>query len=225
MNSMYEKLMGLPIFAGASHQKLCDLVGKHPFHFLKYAPGETIVNKGDPCTHLKSIITGQVRMTVTNADSRFSVSQTLSAPDVICPDFFFGKTTRYPASATAISDTGIMQIDKNDYLKIINSDPVFLFNYLNILSLNAQLSVEGVLALTSGSIEKRIAYWVIALTQKNGTDITLECRQRDLYAVFGVPRQSLLAALDSMQERGLISYTTRAIRINDRRSLLSSLSD
>ena len=81
------------------------------------------------------------------------------------------------------------------------------------------------LALTSGSIEKRIAYWVIALTQKNGTDITLECRQRDLYAVFGVPRQSLLAALDSMQERGLISYTTRAIRINDRRSLLSSLSD
>lgn len=223
MNSMYDKLMGLPIFAGTSHQKLCELVGKHKFHFLKYAPGDTIITKGEPCTHLKSIITGQVRMTVTNADARFCVSQTLSSPDVICPDFFFGKFTRYPASVTAISDVGIMQIDKNDYLRIINSDPVFLFNYLNMLSLNAQLSVEGVLALTSGDIEKRIAYWIIALTQKNGTEICLECRQRDLYSVFGVPRQSLIAALESMQARGLITYTPRAINITDRRLLLSAL--
>ena len=225
MNSMYEKLLGLPIFAGASNQKLIELVGKHKFHFLKYAPGETIVTKGEQCTHLKSIITGQVRMTIANADSRFCVSQTLSAPDVICPDFFFGKITHYPATITALTEVGIMQIQKTDYLKIINSDPVFLFNYLNLLSLNAQLSVEGVLALTSGDIEKRIAYWVVALTQKNGTSITLECRQRDLYAVFGVPRQSLISALDSMQEKGLITYTPRAISITDRRKLLATLSD
>ena len=223
MNSMYETLMGLPTFAGASRQKLIELVGKYKFHFLKYAPGETIVSKGDPCTHLKSIITGQVRMTLANDSARFCVSQTLSAPDVICPDFFFGKTTTYPASVTALTDAGIMQIDKNDYLRIINSDPVFLFNYLNMLSLNAQLSVEGILALTSGDIAKRIAYWIAALTQKNGTDITLECRQRDLYAVFGVPRQSLVAALDSMQDQGLITYTTRVIKVTDRRRLIDAL--
>lgn len=224
MDSMYETLLGLPLFAGVSHQKISDIIGKNKFHFLKYTDGETIINAGDPCTHLKSIITGAARLTISNATHRFKVSQTLQAPDVICPDFFFGKTTHYPASAVAIGDVGIMQIDKTDYLRIINSDPVFLFNYLNLLSMNAQLSIEGVLALTSGNLEQRIIYWIVALTQNNGRNIKLECRHKDMYTVFGVPRQSLIAALDNLCQQGLIDYDSQEIRVIDRRKLLDQLS-
>ena len=162
-------------------------------------------------------------MTISNADSHVKVSQTLEAPEPIAPDFFFGRTTRYPASVTAIGSCGIMQIDKKEYIGIINSDSVFLFNYLNMLSMNAQLSTDGVLALTSGDLRKRIAYWVVALTQLNGKDITMECRQRDLYSVFGVPRQSLIAALTEMKSAGLLDYTSSRIEINDRRKLLNLL--
>ena len=224
MDSMYETLLGLPLFAGVSHQKISDIIGKNKFHFLKYADGGTIVTAGEPCTHIKSIITGEARLTIANPSNRFRVSQTLQAPDVICPDFFFGKTTHYPASVKAIGETGIMQIDKSDYLRIINSDPVFLFNYLNLLSMNAQMSVEGVLALTSGNLEQRIIYWIVALTQNNGKDIVLECRHKDMYTVFGVPRQSLLAALNTLRDRGLIDYTPHEIRVIDRRKFLDMLS-
>ena len=92
-----------------------------------------------------------------------------------------------------------------------------------MLSMNAQLSTDGVLALTSGDLRKRIAYWVVALTQLNGKDITMECRQRDLYSVFGVPRQSLIAALTEMKSAGLLDYTSSRIEINDRRKLLNLL--
>ena len=117
-----------------------------------------------------------------------------------------------------------MQIDKSDYLRIINTDPVFLFNYLNLLSMNAQLSVEGVLALTSGNLEQRIIYWIVALTQNNGRNIKLECRHKDMYTVFGVPRQSLIAALNNLQQQGLIDYDSQEIRVADRRNLLDRLS-
>lgn len=220
---MYETLLGLPIFAGVSRQKISEIVGKNRFHFLKYADGETIVNKGDICTHMKSVIAGKVHVTVESDDNKFKVTQTLSAPDVIAPDFFFGRTTRYPATVKAVGNTGIMQIDKNDFLNIINSDPIFLFNYLNLLSMNAQLSVEGILALTSGSLEKRIAYWIVALTQSNGQDITLQCRQRDMYTVFGVPRQSLVSALEAMQAAGIITFTPQQIYVTDRRLLTDIL--
>ena len=123
----------------------------------------------------------------------------------------------------AKGDVGIMQIDKNDYLKIIDSDPVFLFNYLNMLSMNAQLSHEGVLALTSGDLQKRIAYWIIALSQRNGKDIVLECRQRNMYGVFGVQRQSLVAALTDMKEAGALDFTTNEISVIDRRKLVEIL--
>ncbi len=222
---MYETLLGMPLFAGISRQKMSETIGKYKFHFLKFAPGDKIVSEGDPCTHLKSIIAGSVRTSIESPDRRFRVTQTLSAPDIIAPDFFFGKTTTHPATVEAIEKVGILQLDKTDFLSIINSDPIFLFNYLNILSTNAQRSVEGILALTSGTLEKRIAYWIVALTQANGKDISLQCRQRDMYAVFGVPRQSLVSALDRMAQESIIEYSPTEIRVIDRRLLLSLLSD
>lgn len=220
---MYDTIMGLPLFAGASHEKISEVIGKYKFHFLKYTEGQTIVTAGETCTHLKCIISGSVSLTITNETRRFRVRQTLNAPDVIAPDFFFGKITHYLAEAVALNDVGIVQIDKNDYMRIITSDPIFLFNYLNLLSMNAQLSVEGVLALTSGSLEKRICYWIIALTQNNGTDIMLECRHKDMYTVFGVPRQSLICALDNLRDMGIIEYDPGEIRVSDRRKLMEIL--
>ena len=61
--------------------------------------------------------------------------------------------------------------------------------------MNAQKSVDGILALSSGNLEERIAFWIIALTQSSGSDIKISCRQRDLYSLFGVQRTSFFATL------------------------------
>lgn len=223
MDSMYEILMGLPLFKGVSYERLSEIVGTAKFHFLKYLAGERIINAGDACTHIQFVISGSVRVTMSNADGRFKVSQTLKAPDVIAPDFLFGRATHYPCTVNAIEPAGLLQISKADYVTILNSDPVFLFNFLNTLSMNAQKAIEGVLAVAAGSLEERIAFWIIALTQRSGTDITLTCRQRDLYALFGVQRTSFIATLERMKERGLIEYDPTEIRITSRSGLLEML--
>lgn len=221
--SMYETLRDLPLFKGVSEEKISDIIEKTRFHFLKYEDGATIIEAGELCTHIRSVVSGKVKITVSNSDGRFRVTETVDAPDVIAPDFFFGKTTTYPGTVVASGPVGILQIEKADYLKIINSDPVFLFNYLNLLSMDAQLATQGVLALTSGDLEKRIAYWIVALTDRAGKDIIMECRQRDMYTVFGVQRQSLIAALTNMKERGLIDFSPNRIEVTDRRRLLELL--
>lgn len=223
MNSMFEILMGLPLFKGVTRERIAEIVGMAKFHFLKYLQGENIVTAGSPCTHIKFIISGSARSTIVNSDGRFSVSQTLVAPDVIAPDYLFGKATDYPSTVTAIEPTGILQITKSDYIKILNSDPIFMFNFLNLLSMNAQKAVDGVLALTTGSTEERIAFWIIALTQPSGRDITLSCRQRDLYSFFGVQRSSFISILEGMKERGILDFNQNEIRITNRRDLLNIL--
>ena len=223
MDSMYEILMGLPLFKGVSHEKISEIVGMAKFHFLKYFPNEIILNAGDQCTHIKFIISGKARLTIANSDDRFKVSQTLEAPNVIAPEFLFGRAPFYPCTAEAIEATGILHISKSDYIKILNTDEIFLFNFLNILSKNAQKAVDGILAITTGSLEERIAFWIISLTQRGGTDIALTCRQRDLYSLFGVQRTSFLATLESMRNRGIIEYNNNEIRINSRDSLLDIL--
>ncbi|MDE6085107.1 MAG: helix-turn-helix domain-containing protein, partial [Muribaculaceae bacterium] len=83
--------------------------------------------------------------------------------------------------------------------------------------------VDGILALTSGTLAERLAYWILALTQKSGTDITLTCKTRDLYLLFGVQRSSFMATLDSMKERGYIDYGPGIMYIKNRQDLYSIL--
>lgn len=78
MDSMFQTLMQMPLFHGVSYNKLSEILGKHRFHFLKYTDNERIISAGDLCTHLSTVVSGKVRMTISNADGHVKVSQTLT---------------------------------------------------------------------------------------------------------------------------------------------------
>jgi len=221
IDSMFERLSEIPFFRGASKDLMERTVGMAKFHFLKYDAGQTIVTTGEPCSHARFVLDGSVRISIENADGRFRIGQTLTAPDVISPDFLFGHTTLYPGTVTAIGIVNTVQISKNDLIKILQSDSIFLYNMLNYLSMNSQKCIDGILSLSTGSIEERIATWVVAMTQPTSSDITLSCRQRDLYSVFGVQRSSFFTTLDHLRDRGIITYSTGEIQVLDRRAMLS----
>ena len=223
MSSMFELLMNLPLFRGVSRSRIAEVVGSAKFHFLKYPKGETVVRAGEECTHLAFVISGSVRSEISNSSKRFSVSQTLKAPSAIAPDFLFGRTTRYPGTVVALTDCSILKITKVDYIRILNADQVFMFNFLNTLSVNAQKALDGILALTSGGLDERIAFWIIALTQPGSEDIELTCKTRDLCNLFSVQRNVFDAACHEMEQRNLIRYSPRKIEIVDRREMLSLL--
>lgn len=225
MDSMFEILMGLPLLRGVSAERMEKTVGSSKFHFLKYPPGETIFHAGDPCTDIAFILAGTVRLTVRSADGRFAVSQLIDGRDVISPDFLFGRRTIYPGDVVAHDTVSILRIPKNDYINILTSDHIFLFNYLNMLAMNAQKSMEGILAVSSGDIAERIAYWISATTQPRSHSIVLECSRKDLSTLFNTPRTVLKAALEEMKERGLLDYTPHSITVPDRHALIALLHD
>lgn len=225
MDSMYEILMSLPLLQGVSADTMQQVVATSKFHFLKYLPGEAIVSRGEPCTHIKFLISGKVRSTLVNSSGRFRVSETLEAPEVLAPDNLFGRHTVYPTQISALTEAGIMQIEKAEYVNLLMSDPIILFNYINIVASDAQKGVQGILALSTGSLEERIAFWILTLSRQSGQDIVLSCRQRDLYAMFGVPRSMFFSTLESLKSRGLIDYSSDEIRVVSRKMLAAILAN
>lgn len=223
MDTMFEILMGLPLFKGITLERMSKTVGSAKFHFLKYLPGENIFQAGQECDSVAFILSGDIRITITNPDGRFSVSSSLSGQDVVSPDFLFGRITTYPGRVDAVSTVSMLLVSKSDYIKILNSDNVFLFNYLNLLSMNAQKAVEGILAVSTGDVSERIAFWISALTQPRSFDIRLECKQRDLVGLFGVPRTTLRNALENLKSKGILDFSLYGIDVHDRRGLLALL--
>ncbi len=220
---MFELLMGLPLFRGATRQRMAEVVGNARFHFIKYAADDVIVSSGQECTHLIFIIDGSVRNTVHNDNGRFAVSYILNAPAVVAPDFVFGPSTRYPCDTVALSTVSVLRISKADFIKILMSDTVFLFNYLNTLSVSAQKSINGLMSLASGALHERIACWIIAMTPPESTSIRFGCSGRELCSLFNVSQDMFESVCRMMEEKELILYTGREIIIKDRRALLSLL--
>ena len=223
MESMYEKLMELPLFQGVSRDKLSELIEKTPFHFVKYNNGQQIVPSGEVCTHIRFVISGDVRLDLSSSNRKVVISETLAGPDVIGADYLFGINTFYPFNATALTDCGILQIVKSDFVNILMSDKVFLFNILNILSRNSQKSTFGIMSLSSGSIAERLAFIITSLTQRGSKDIKLTYEQKDLCSILGVQRSSLINALDKLENEGVIEYTLSEITVISRGALLDIL--
>lgn len=223
MDSMFEILMSLPLLKGVSVERMEKTVGSSKFHFLKYPAGAAIFSVGDPCTDISFVLSGTVKLTLRSDDGALVVTQLLDARDVLAPEFLFGRTTSYPCDVVAYDDVSVLCIPKSDYINILMSDHIFLFNYLNLLSMNTQKSVEGVWAVAKGGVAERIAYWVAAMTQLRSRDIVLETARGDLAELLNAPWPVLAATLDDLKARGLLDYTPTSIHILDRQSLVALL--
>ncbi|MGN0213587.1 MAG: Crp/Fnr family transcriptional regulator [Muribaculaceae bacterium] len=223
MDSIFDTLMALPLFQGVSRLKLSELVEKVPFHFKKYHDGNTIISAGDKCNSLCFLVSGQARIDIPCQNRKIHIIETISAPNVIGPEYLFGKTTAYPFSMSAHGMCGTLQVAKSDYINMLQSDKVFLFNILNILSRNNQLSTSSMLSITRGSISERIAQMVAMLTHNESTDIRIFFKQKDFSTMLGSQRTSFINALEHMKDEGLIDYSINEIVVRDRKKLLEKL--
>jgi len=215
MNSMYQQLMQLPLFQGVSTEKITALVEKLPFHFLKYRNGEQIIAAGDACTHVKFIVSGRVKLDTPFPRLRINLHQTVSNPHVLAPEYLFGRDTVYPYTAVSEGTCGILQLLKSDYIKMITTDKVFLFNILNYLSSGTQRNLAYPLSIKDGSVVERLAILVDMLTMTGATDISLRYKQRDLCILLGTQRTTLMSMLEKLSEQDIVDYDSNTLTILD----------
>ena len=225
MNSMYHQLMRLPLFQGVSAEKITALVEKLPFHFLKYRDGEQVLSVGDNCTHIKFIVSGKVRLETPYSHLKVSHVQTVPAPHVLAAEYLFGRETVYPFSAVASGPCGILQLLKSDYVKMVNYDKVFLFNILNYLSTGSQRGTATTLGVKDGSVVERLLMLIDSLTMPGATDVMLRYKQKDLCALLGTQRTTLIASLDKLSEQEVLEYDSNQLKIVDLQAFMDLIKD
>lgn len=215
MNSMYQQLMQLPLFQGVSSDRITALVEKLPFHFLKFRNGEQIFAAGDQCTHVRFIVSGQVRLETQFDNLRVSLLQTLTTPHVLAAEYLFGRETSYPYTAVADGPCGILQLRKSDYVTMLGSDKVFLFNILNYLSSGSQRNSSSLVAIKENSVMDRLAMLMDTLVITGATDVVLRFKQKDLCYLLGTQRTTLISSLDKLVDEEIIDYDSNELRILD----------
>lgn len=217
--------MSLPLFNGVSYNRLTEILGDVRLEFLKFQPGEKIITANSVCDEVTFVLHGSVEMVFTHKEHGFSLRQNIESLSLISPDFLFGRRTIYPYGMTSIDHVSVMKINKRDLLKLIRFDDIVLLNYLNILSSDAQKLIDGIMAVSGGSIEQRIAFRILALAQPGAKEITLSSLHGELHGIFGVVSTAFYDTLEAMKNKGLIDYDPREIRVRSLSGLRSTLLD
>lgn len=223
MNSIIDTLKTLPLFNGVSRERMTEVVGNSRLHFVKYSLGQTVIGPAAECNNLLFLLSGQLRLHSVSADGNFTIEQTLTAPNVVLPDFLFGRETQYPCTATALTAVNIVKISKPEYLRILKMDDIFMFNFLNHLSAGSQHTFTGLLNALGDNPEARLECIIRSLTLNGATDIVMSCTRGSIYETLSIRPEDLEKTLRALSDKGILSFTETRVAISNRQRILNAL--
>lgn len=141
MSTMYETIQGLPLFKGTTSEQISQFLEKTNVEFYNFNPSDILIEAGRQCTHIRFIISGIVKSYLKVAGGAAALCSLHGEGTVLCPSRLFGLYTEYDHEVIAITEGSLMQIRKDQYFNLIQSDPIYLLNYINYLSYRDRKSV------------------------------------------------------------------------------------
>lgn len=232
MASMYEIIMSLPLFKGLSKTQISSLIEKTPISFSQFEKGAVIYNEGDPIEKLKCLIGGKVKIThrigtqesgtcsCNEAHCNLFITETVESPAILEAQKLFGMNRHTDSVAICDEKASIMELGKEQYLKLLQSDNIYLINYLNYLSIRAQAINKTFMSFPSRSLKDILDKMVISLVSRSADSIEFHYNP-DVFAKYcSMTNNELIDNLRTLQSEGLIEILHDGFRIISRSCFL-----
>ena len=226
MDSMYERLMGLPLFKGASTELIHSFAEKTPLRFTTYKPGETIVRERDNCSTVKCVVSGSVVCEHHLFNGAMTVREFLDAGVVLAVEHLFGLDTRYGICVKANSQCGIMEFSKKQYMQLLQTHNLVLLNYLNYLARRAQNCEHALSSHTMKNISSELSFLVQVSSNVDGHDIDIETSGTPIIEVLSGGERAEDRDFEELIKNGFIEILSDyKIKIPSRKLLLDYFSN
>ena len=211
--NMSEKLLQLPLFQGLSSSDLSHAMGHTRLEFIQGREGETLMEENDPCDSLCFLMKGTIHATTWCDDHSYSVTEELSAPDVLQPESLFGLNQRYIQTFVASTDCHLLKISKAEVLRLADQHEIFRTNLLNILTTQTQRLSRRVWHPYPVKLRDKIVRFVMDRCRKPAGKKIVCIKMQQLAVMIGESRLNVSRALHAMEDEGLIVLSRGSIEI------------
>jgi len=208
-----------PLFTGLSAAETENVLKEVAHKIRKYQAGSLIAQSGDQVTSLLLIISGVVKGEMVDHTGRIIKIEDIPAPNALASAFLFGNRNQFPVNAVAVTDTTILVIGKNNFLKLLRVEGRVLANFLDMVSNRSQFLTEKIKFLNFKTIRGKLAQFILQRTTQERFSFRLEMTQTDLADYFGVARPSLARALKELEDERMIEALGKVISVTDRKKL------
>lgn len=211
------------LFRNLAGKEIGEIIRKVHHQVKECRKGEVIAFEGDYYDKLIIIVNGSVVGEMMDFEGRVLRVEQRTAPDSVATAFIFGVNNKLPVTITAMEETRLLLIPRDDLIKLFAENKTVLQNYLDIMANRAQFLSRQMKLLGLNSIKGKIASYLLEQVKKQGSDnIRIDHSQSDLAEMFGVARPSIGRALGELKSAKCISARGKNISIVDK-SRLSEL--
>lgn len=178
---------------------------------------EAIFEEGDYPRYLYFINSGKVKLFKTNEDGKEYII------DIVVEGDFIGyvdllQDTKYNESATALEDTEISLIPREDFISLMHANRDVSSQLIKMLASNVSEKEEQLLNLAYYSVRKRVANAILLLSDKE-PEKEINILRDDLARIVGTAKESVIRMLTEFKEDGYLDITDGTILIKNRQKL------
>lgn len=183
---------------------------------MDFANGEVIYSEGQNSNYIYLISKGLVKCHKLDEQGKH-LTTALYKEDDLFGYTSFTQNTPYQETATAIQDTTLIGISKNELKEVLNSNHKVTLELIQLLTDDLSMVKDQLLQMAYSSVKKRTATTILKFAEKlnRKPNDAIRISRNDLASVAGIALESLIRTLSSFKDMGLIEIEGRNIRILD----------
>ena len=201
MVAMNNEIYEMPLFRGGNKDTIERIMHDFPSRYVHYKKGDTIAMQGNACRSLYILCEGSVYAKMISEEGKEFTLDTLSAPDVLASAFVFSSEGIFPVTILANSDCDLWIVSKESLLRIIESEPLVLRNYLTVISDHSMFLSKRLNEFALQTLSSRIMSYI----EQNGSIQNLQ----EAAFILGVARPSLSRAVLQLVDQGVLKKENR----------------
>lgn len=194
----------------------------------KFSAGEVVFGEGDPCTGMYVVEAGHIRIFKTSTGGREQVLS-IDGPGSSVAELPVFDGGNYPASVSAVEDSTLLFISKQDFQSLCLTHPQVALKVLRVVGARLRRLVGIIEELSFTTVRHRLAGLLVRLAQREGTkvsdgiEVTLPASNQELASQIGTVRELVSRNLSRFQSEKLIQMDGRRLVIANLKALEAEL--
>ncbi len=191
-----------------------------------YKRGEVIYHEGAYPAGIFFIVKGKVKKYKLDTYGKEQIIQVINTGDLMGYHAILAED-RYPISASALEESLIAFIAKEDFLKTLQQSPELNKRLLKNLSIEFAVFANSMTLFMKNSVRERLALRLVLLYEKYKTGdaineiVEINMSRDDLASLVGSARENVVRELMELKDNGIIKTKGRKIIVNDIAKLVS----
>jgi CRP/FNR family transcriptional regulator len=194
----------------------------------RFAEGELLFSEGDACKGLHIVAAGKLRIFKSSPSGREQVLAVEGPGGSVAelPVFDGGP---YPASVSAVEDSQILFISRDDFRRFCLEHPEVALKMLAVVGARLRRLVGIIEELSFATVRQRLVSALVRLAQTAGTktetgiEFQLPGTHQDLAHQLGTVRELVSRNLMRLQAEGILQVDARNIVVRDMSGLTAIL--